>query len=341
MKRPPSHRALALGTVLAAAAVAGSGHTVAAVAPPPTLPPGYVQLVDDTGRITVAVPDTWTDVDTAPAADASGTVPYIAAAPDIASFQGSFDVPGVLYLALPFDADHQALIDRFGLPSGCQALEVVPYDDGLFVGLAQVGSGCGTGAATWTMVAASPADESMTAMVHVQSATSADEQAVQIVLATFNLIGTGSAPGSTAPGATLPGSTVPSAPAVSVPAGLGPVQVAQLFLDSLAAGDGATACALLAEEEMTINFVDDVATCAEDLAGQVAGQGEFWASVQISGDENTSSPGQCGDEDVGDDYVSLELQGPSDVGCLSIGQEADGEWRIEDLSNSIWNQAPA
>jgi hypothetical protein len=64
------------------------------------------------------------------------------------------------------------------------------------------------------------------------------------------------------------------------------------------------------------------------------------ASVQISGDENTTSPGQCGEEEAGDDYVSLELQGPSDDGCLSIGQEANGEWRIEDLSNSIWNQAP-
>jgi hypothetical protein len=333
MTHSPSRRALALGTVLAAAAIASGGHRAAA-APPPTLPPGYVQLVDDTGRITVAVPDTWTDVDTAPAAGADGAVvPYIAAAPDIAAFQDTFNVPGVLYLALPFEPDPQALIDQFGLSSGCETLEVVPYDDGLFAGLAQVGSGCGTGAATWTMVAASPADESLTAMVHVQSATPADEEAVQVALATFNLIGTGTAPGSTAPGATVPGATVP--------AGLGPVEVAQLFLDSLAAGDGATACALLAEEEMTINFVDEVATCAGDLAGQVAGQGEFWASVQISGDEDTSSPGQCGDEDVGDDYVSLELQGPSDVGCLSIGQEPNGEWRIEDLSNSIWNQAPA
>ena len=111
-----------------------------------------------------------------------------------------------------------------------------------------------------------------------------------------------------------------------------------MFLDALAAGDGATACALLTAEEMTINFVEEAETCALELGLQVLGQGEFWASVQITGDETTSSPGQCGDEDPADDYVSLELQGPTDDGCLSISID-NGEWRIEDLSNSIWNQA--
>ena len=125
-----------------------------------------------------------------------------------------------------------------------------------------------------------------------------------------------------------------------MPAGLGPVEVATMFLDALAAGDGATACALLTAEEMTINFVEEAETCAEELTLQVLGQGEFWASVQIEGDETTSSPGQCGDEDPADEYVSLELQGPTDDGCLSISID-NGEWRIEDLSNSIWNQADA
>jgi hypothetical protein len=129
-------------------------------------------------------------------------------------------------------------------------------------------------------------------------------------------------------------------PSVSVPTGLGPVEVATTFLDALAAGDGATACALLTAEEMTINFVEEAETCDIELSLQVLGQGDFWASVQIEGDETTSSPGQCGDEDPSDEYVSLELQGPTDDGCLSISID-NGEWRIEDLSNSIWNQATA
>ena len=44
-------------------------------AAPPTIPDGYVELVDDTGLLTVVVPDTWTEVDTVPA-----TIPPIRAA---------------------------------------------------------------------------------------------------------------------------------------------------------------------------------------------------------------------------------------------------------------------
>jgi hypothetical protein len=322
--------------VLLAPAFVAIGASTSVAAAPPTLPPGYVQLVDDTGRITVAVPETWTDIDTAPAVNADGSPqPYIAAAPDLDGFYETFDVPGVLYAAFPFQADGQTVIDQYGLSTECDTVEVVPYDDGAFAGIAQTGTGCGPGDASWTMVVASPADQSMTAVVQVQTATAADSLAMETVLATFNLTAGTAAP----PGSPVASSATP-VPGAIVPSGLGPVEVGSLFLDSLAAGDGATACALLALEEMTINFVENAESCAAELSAQVAGQGEFWASVQISGNENTSSPGQCGEEEAGDDYVSLELQGPSDDGCLSIGQEANGEWRIEDLSNSIWNQAP-
>ena len=192
------------------------------------------------------------------------------------------------------------------------------------------------------MVVANPADQAFTALVQMQTATPADDEAILTILDTFNRTSAGAMPGSTLPtsaaATTVPATDPPFVPDASVPAGLGPVEVATMFLDALAAGDGATACALLTAEEMTINFVEEAETCAEELTLQVLGQGEFWASVQIEGDETTSSPGQCGDEDPADEYVSLELQGPTDDGCLSISID-NGEWRIEDLSNSIWNQA--
>lgn len=336
-----------LAVPIAAAAVTGS----AGAAAPPTVPPGYVQLVDDTGLLTVSVPDTWTDVDTVPAINVDGTAqPWISASPDFEQFQTSFDVPGVVYRALPFASDPASLMTDFALPDGaCTDLEVVPYDDGLFTGEMQIGTSCGAaGTASWVLVVASPADRAFTALVQSQAATTADEEAVLTVLDTFNRTAAGVVPGSGVPTTTVPATTVPATtvtateppfvPTVSVPPGLGPVEVATMFLDALAAGDGDTACALLTAEEMTINFVEEAETCALDLSLQVLGQGEFWASVQITGDETTSSPGQCGDEDPADEYVSLELQGPTDDGCLSISID-NGEWRIEDLSNSIWNQA--
>jgi hypothetical protein len=314
----------------------GAAHATA----PPTIPDGYVRLVDDTGTITVVVPESWTDVDTAPVptSDAAGVIPYITASPDYDSFQQTYGTPGVVFAALAYRDDVRSVIDEFGLTTGCEKIRLEPYDDGVFVGLAQVGTTCGTaGTATGVLLAANPADQAFTAGVQIQAASVADEEAVLMVLQTFGRVTTDAVPGSAPPDTTTTTNTG-VVPGVSVPTGLGPVEVATMFLTALAAGDGATACALLAAEEMTINFVEDAATCATDLSSQVAGQGEFWASVQITGDEDTSSQ-TCDEEDPADDYVSLELQGPTDDGCLSIGLEADGEWRIEDLSNSIWNQA--
>jgi hypothetical protein len=305
---------------------------------PPTIPPGYVELVDDTGTITVVVPEAWDDLDTAPGTNEDGTPqPWISAAPDYEAFRTTLTASGFQYFAAPYTADPETLVDEYGMPEGaCDTLEVSPYDDGAFVGVAQLGEGCAeTGDTTWVLVVANPSDQSSTAVLQIQSATAADDEAVVMILDTFNRTA-----GSTPPSTAVPATDAPFVPSVSVPAGLGPVEVATTFLDALAAGDGATACALLTAEEMTINFVEEAETCDMELSLQVLGQGDFWASVQIEGDETTSSPGQCGDEDPADEYVSLELQGPTDDGCLSISID-NGEWRIEDLSNSIWNQATA
>ena len=125
---------LPLLAVPAALFVVGGADAAA----PPTIPDGYVELVDDTGLLTLAVPDTWTDVDTVPATNADGTPqPWISASPDFEQFQTTFDVSGVVYRALPFTADPDvARRPRFGMPEGaCPELEVMPYDDGVFAGV--------------------------------------------------------------------------------------------------------------------------------------------------------------------------------------------------------------
>jgi hypothetical protein len=150
------------------------------------IPEGYVPLVDDTNSIVLAVPEAWTDVDTAPKADAEGVQrPYIAASPDLES-SASFDTPGVLYAALPFTADPLVLIEQLGLREGCETLEVKTYDDPVFVGAVQIGTNCGPNAMTWNMVVANPVDESFTAVVRVSTANP-DE--LRTILLTFNYPG--------------------------------------------------------------------------------------------------------------------------------------------------------
>ena len=149
---------------------------------------------------------------------------------------------------------------------------------------------------------------------------------------------TASGPTTTAPPTTVAVTDPPFVPTVSVPAGLGPVEVATMFLGALAAGDGATACALLTAEEMTINFVEE----ADDVRPRLGPAGARPGRVL----------GERADHRRRDDVVAWAMRrrgsgrrlrlaraaGPPDDGCLSISID-NGEWRIEDLSNSIWNQA--
>lgn len=156
--------------------------------PAESIPAGYMQLVDDTGLLTIVVPDRWTDIDPAPAEDVDGEPqPWLAASTGIETFLQTFDASGALYIAFPFDPDPQFLIDQFGLGEGCSEFVVEPYENDRFIGLAQVGSGCGEdGDGSWTLVVANPADQSFTAMVQVQATTAADAEAVRIALESFS-----------------------------------------------------------------------------------------------------------------------------------------------------------
>jgi len=190
--------------VLAAVALS----TIASVPVPPSepipIPDGYVPLVDSTGLLVVAVPDTWTDVDLLPAVRDGIAQPYLAASPDLTAFFSSFDVPGAMYAAFPFEDDPLELVRAYGLDGGCAALEVKTYDDPVFTGVVQVGTDCGASHMNWNMVVASPADGSFTAVVQVQALP--DDGAARVVLLTFNV----------APGAVATFDSVP-APAASGP----------------------------------------------------------------------------------------------------------------------------
>ena len=182
------------------------------------IPAGYVPLVDDTDSIVIAVPEAWTDVDTAP--KGATQRPYIAASPDLESFLTSFDTPGVQYAAFPFTADPLSLIAQFGLREGCEMLEVKTYDDQFFVGAVQIGTNCGPNAMTWNMVVANPADESFTALLQVKTANAEE---LRTILLTFNYPGssprdpnattTTTTPGTTT--TTTPGATTTTAPAAT------------------------------------------------------------------------------------------------------------------------------
>jgi len=157
---------------------------------PVSIPPGYVQLVDDTGVLTVAVPGTWTEVDTVPDVYDDGTPrPYIEVATNIQTFRDTFDAPGVLLVVDPYVADSASEVDRLGITGGCDNEVIEPFTNGVLSGHIGHWTSCGASrTAEFHLVIASPADQSRTVIMQLQITGPLEQEARDIALATFGLV---------------------------------------------------------------------------------------------------------------------------------------------------------
>jgi len=175
--------------VIAGAPSAGVGHGAGARSPIPT---DFVQLVDDTGVLSIAVPPTWTDIDTAPGTNDDTTLmPWISASTDYGAYVGTFDVPGAVFIGVTYTTDLQSWIDRLGQAEACGSSSSDAYDDGAFQGVATTFEQCGTsGQATFMVVAANVGDDTTRSYVlQLQAPTAADVAFIEPVLASFNAVG--------------------------------------------------------------------------------------------------------------------------------------------------------
>jgi radical SAM superfamily enzyme with C-terminal helix-hairpin-helix motif len=123
--------------------------------------------VDDTERIQILLPDSFTDVMTAPAALDDGTqIPQIAASYDLAAWTGGWTVPGVYFAAYPFDDDPRSLYNEIKATDGCGVFGDYDHEGPYFFGLTQAGIRCGDqGTSDWQLVVANPLDQAFTAVV--------------------------------------------------------------------------------------------------------------------------------------------------------------------------------
>ena len=155
----------------------------------------FVTLTDDTGTISVDVPSSWADVDTAPI----GEFPQIEATPYRQAYYDTFDVPGVTYRVINFTPDTESLAHNFASPDGCAAEEVQPYDDGVLVGSHLVDSECGSfGTAEYHVIVASPADQAFTAVVVVQITGAHERPILERILDSFD-VAAGAGPTTSTP----------------------------------------------------------------------------------------------------------------------------------------------
>ena len=152
----------------------------------------YQTLVDDTGAITIAVPNEWADIDTTPLVLDDGTnAPWISASPSLVDLQQTYSVPGIIYTILgPID-DLDATLDGFAPSPGECATDggSTDYNDPLFFGRYHVWSDCGGVGATLVSLVAIPGDGSYTAIISAQLTSEADLDALDQAFATFNVVG--------------------------------------------------------------------------------------------------------------------------------------------------------
>jgi len=94
--------------------------TAITAVPLPTTPPGAMRVTDDTRRVTVLVPDTWTDASTYPAmSNDGGDRPRIVASPDVDAMNETWTTPGLWMNVLPPSADPANWLAVYTFGSSC------------------------------------------------------------------------------------------------------------------------------------------------------------------------------------------------------------------------------
>lgn len=150
----------------------------------------YVLVEDDTEQVEAEVPTDWDDLDTRPAERNGREVPGIWASTDLDLLAEGYDVPGGqldLRTARSVERLLDLLADDNATVANCAGPETFAYDDGLYVGEAELWTDCGTsGAALLHVVALREGDQYVT--TEVQMVTDPDIDAALQILETFRAV---------------------------------------------------------------------------------------------------------------------------------------------------------
>ena len=162
----------------------------------PGIPPGtsyfdYTYILDTAGAIEVAVPVEWFDLDSGTwVADGVEVGRFLAASPDLDRWYSEWGTPGVWIGAsplLPHNPDE--LLDERWFGDQCDFVGRFDYDDGLYVGAFDYYENCGFEGSEFITIAAEPEDLSFIVYVQVVVVTNADLEALDEIVATFQVVG--------------------------------------------------------------------------------------------------------------------------------------------------------
>lgn len=142
----------------------------------------FVTITDDSGTVSVSVPNTWSEVDGSSFTDSGMTFYSVTASSDLAAFGQGWSVPGV-QVAASADAvgtDLNGIIDTYksGAGSDCTVDNEGPYDDGYYIGQYVYFTGCGGGNTDFAILATTDSAGTHLLVVSVQMVSDQDKDTV-------------------------------------------------------------------------------------------------------------------------------------------------------------------
>ena len=151
----------------------------------------YEEVTDDSGTLVVDVPAEWSDRNTEGfPLDDGRTLPAIQASTSLATYTSSYTVPGMEFTIVEGTDDVEGFLDVVA-PSpedGCTDGGKSDYSDSVFTGRYQLWQDCAGTETDYLTLTARPAEGGYVAVLAVQIVTEADLEAVDRILATFNVL---------------------------------------------------------------------------------------------------------------------------------------------------------
>jgi serine protease Do len=153
----------------------------------------YTQVTDDTGTLVMQIPTTWVDVSGLAWVENDEELGVaLAAAPDLESFFGTWDTPGVFFGAsdVLYDTTEPGdVLDASDFSDDCTYDGRYDYEDAVYTGAYDVWLDCGGTDTALVELEAYADGVGLLVNVQVQVVTDADLEALDTILATFDMSG--------------------------------------------------------------------------------------------------------------------------------------------------------
>lgn len=147
----------------------------------------YVSIEDDSGALTMDVPVEWSDTNGGAWTENDEEIGFaLSAAPDLAGFTDTWEVPGVFFgVSDQLGLSPEEYLDSTTFNDSCTYDSRSEYADGVYTGFYDLWTDCGDVGSSLVVIAAQPEDASYLAVVQVQVVGDADLEALDRIMNTF------------------------------------------------------------------------------------------------------------------------------------------------------------